>query len=285
MCCFSGRQVALQVSNTRIYAQRRGGRQLLVYEMRLATREPVAMVLPLHVAPGTGEDALRFVDLSGYPGLFDDLDRAFAPPPSRGPPPQAPGPASAGRLRVEKVGAFEASYVPSLADFGRLDPRFRIDDSLWGRLPGYAAAGFAVFQLAAGEQRVHPMALEYPARWPECLYFPTVHIHDGELPARAVFDHSLYFQGFDEVVLGDRTFGARGEGEVTFRRVQGTYSPRAIGACVDESRAAGLFDPQMHGFRLRAAGELRNDDTWIVPIDDEPRTGCTGFGVSAWSPV
>ena len=36
-------------------------------------------------------------------------------------------------LQVHEVGDYEASYVPTLADFHRLDPRFRMADEIWRR--------------------------------------------------------------------------------------------------------------------------------------------------------
>lgn len=278
MCCFSGSRAEVEVANTRIYAQRRGDRQLLVYDMRVRAAEPVAMVLPLHVVPGSGEGALRFIDLSDCPRLFDELEQGFAEPLTRGPARQA-APAT---LKVEKVGAFEASYVPTLADFGRLDPRFRIDDALWRRLAGYRRAGFAVFKLRAGEQRVHPMALEYAARWPEWLYFPTVHIHDGTLEESADFDHSLYFQGYDLAAV-DGTYFSVDRRLGNERGVAGECSDGLVQKYVKGPRAAELFDLRRPIFRLRMKDRLGNDDMWVAPADGDALTGCAGYGVSAWA--
>lgn len=283
MCCFSG-HVEVKVSRTNILARRRGDRQLLVYEMRLAAPEPVAMILPLPVAPRSGEDALRFIDLRDHADLFAEIDRAFIRPE-----PRAPFAASvkhtAAPLRVEQVGAYEASYVPRIADFDRLDPRFRIDDELWARLPGYRDAGFAVFQLRAGEQRVHPMAFEFPARWPQWLYFPTVHIHDGALPERAAFDHSLYFQGFERIDVVGLRIGRPPSPTTGFRgQVDCAASEEPVGRHVRGPRAAELLDLDDHVFRLKVRGELRNDDTWLLPDPVDPMLARTGYGVSAWSP-
>jgi hypothetical protein len=55
--------------------------------------------------------------------------------------------------------------------------------------------GFAVFKLkpAADPKEVHPLAFEFPRR-NDLLYFPTLHIHDGEIHPNAQFDHMLYCQ-------------------------------------------------------------------------------------------
>ncbi len=218
MCCFSGGRGAVrEVSGTRIFARAdEGNLQVLVYEMRVALRAPVAMVLPLPVALGSGENALRFVSLQAYPQFFDVLERAFPLPlpPKNGP--AMPSRSAAPRLQVHQVGDFVASYVPSAADFGRLDPRFRLAPGVLESLPQYRDWGFAVFQLDAvpagllkrlfgpkpPRRRIHPMAFVFPRRDPESLFFPTVHVHDGAVHPKAKFDHTLYLQTAESVPSG-----------------------------------------------------------------------------------
>lgn len=98
-------------------------------------------------------------------------------------------------LTVEQVGVFEASYVPSGNDFGRLDKRFRLNRDLLNQLPQYETFGFAVFQLRAGEHNKHPMAFWFSTLEPDSLFFPNVHVHHGKLRRFASFDHILYGQG------------------------------------------------------------------------------------------
>ena len=69
-----------------------------------------------------------------------------------------------------------------------------LPDSTWKRLPQYADWGFVVFKFRKGEAHVHPMAFAFPTRHANQLFFPTVHIHDGTVPATADFDHTLYCQ-------------------------------------------------------------------------------------------
>jgi hypothetical protein len=56
MCIFTGGAAALQsVTGTSIFARALAdGRQILVYGMKVAASEPLAMVLPLPVPPGAG---------------------------------------------------------------------------------------------------------------------------------------------------------------------------------------------------------------------------------------
>ncbi len=68
-------------------------------------------------------------------------------------------------LEVKKVGKFDASFVPAIKDFSRMDERFRLPMGVWDKLPMYKEYGFAVFQLMKeekGAQKVHPMAFEFP---------------------------------------------------------------------------------------------------------------------------
>jgi len=192
MCIFSAR--ISSVANTRIFA--RGmpdGQQFLVYSMQYEAASDLAMILPLPAPPFPAEDAVRFIDLSGYPRFFDDMAKGFPEPASRH---QivAAQPAALTALKVHDVGSFEASFVPHQRDFGRLDGRFRLSDRTWKKLPVYKDYAFAVLKLKPGAVKVHPMSFEFPRRNPGKLFFPTVHIHDGRVEPRASFDHSLYCQ-------------------------------------------------------------------------------------------
>jgi hypothetical protein len=208
MCCFSpvssplswiGRLLGagrVRVSKTSIFARLDGDTQVLAYAMTMSAPSEVAMILPVPTPPGADEDALTFIDLQGYAHLFTELASLFEV--------QAKAtmtlgalPARAGRtrtLKVHKVGSFVASFVPSRADFGRLEARFRLPDAVWDAVPDARDFGFAVFQLEAGAQQLHPMAFRFRTRDPRRLFFPTLHVHDGRVHARAKFDHALYFQ-------------------------------------------------------------------------------------------
>jgi hypothetical protein len=197
MCMFTG--PVASVAATRIFARLdERGRQWLVYSMRVDAPDDVAMVLPVPVAAGAGENALEFIDLRDYPTFFADLEEAFAPDFhdywamswSADPPPNFGAPL----LKVVAVGSFEASYVPSVADFARLDPRFQLPEQVWEQWPAYRDYGFAVFKLRPGHTQVHPMAFVFPSADPQALHFPTTHVHDGEIHPRATFDHVLYGQ-------------------------------------------------------------------------------------------
>jgi hypothetical protein len=247
------------VSATKIFAAALPeGRQSLVYSMSVAVGEPLAMVLPLPVPADGPEDAVEFVNLEGYETLFADLKRAFpdlgtyaqGAPLSRG------GPVAKAILKVHAVGAFEASYVPHSRDFERLDPRFRLPPSVLDTLPKYRDWGFAVFQLApTAKAAIHPMALRFPRREPDSIYFPTTHVHDGAVPASARFDHSLYAQ---------------------FPPLIGLLSNWAP----SHAALGGLFDPASGGHTTNLTGELPNADVWLCAPDDVTIEDLSGGGDS-----
>jgi hypothetical protein len=198
MCCFSG--PVERVSNTNLFARKSGSdKQLLVYQMQIRTKIPVAMILPLPVEEKSRENAVRFISLSNYPDFFSDLASGFRLPQHFTPPPYGGAGLSMGvpSLPVVNVGDFIASYVPSLKDFKRLDTQFALPPNTWESLPEYSDYGFAVFQLNMNkgeDMMIHPMALEFTTRLKNTLFFPTVHIHDGKIHSSEMFDHTLYLQ-------------------------------------------------------------------------------------------
>lgn len=277
MCMFGGSSAALtflEVSKTNIFARADGARQFLVYSMNVAATEPVAMILPLPVPASSPEDAVSFLDLSAYPDLFADVVRCFPPiiePLARGA--VGGGPTAMmtqSLLEVHEAGDFEASFVPSLADFSRLDPRFRIEPSIWDALPNYADWGFAVFQLrdlganppkqswwarlfgGGSDQRVdrktiHPMALSFPRRFDDRLFLPTVHVHDGELHERCEFDHSLFWQSEGEQLA-----------------VPGPNYSDPAKTNVDVERALGIVDGERGIHLHQLVGGHPNEDHWAI---------------------
>jgi hypothetical protein len=259
MCCFSGAVAA--VSGTEIFARSApDGGQFLVYRMKLDLVDDVAMILPLPVPPRPADNAVRFVDLSGYEDFFTDLAKGFPIPAAfsgelarGGFAPQAP------MLVVHDIGDFEASFVPTPPDFARLDARFRLPSEALNALPQYADFGFAVFRLRrrsgdVAKPRVperktyHPMAFAFPRRDPSTLFFPTVHLHDGQVHPAAAFDHTLYLQ---------HAAGAA-PGAAWWR----SYAP--VVAFANVARACGVLDERAYLYRLGLAGSHPNRD-WVVP--------------------
>lgn len=275
MCCFTG--PVLEVKATRIFARAlAGGRQLLIYDMAFAAAEDVAMVLPIPVVPGSGDDAVRFVDLSSSPKLFDTLDAPFGP--MRGAPGGGFGgttPYRAPSLVVHRVGVFEASFVPKRADFGRLDPRFRLDEEVITALGERAGYGFVVVKLGASSEitQVHPIGFSYPTREPKRLFFPTVHVHDGRVHPTVEFDHALYTTDAARPA-GFEAFGVRGgndlppradvdDREPLWNRGSVMWNSAAITGPIRSKDGIEVIDGGATLFRRELSGARINDDAWV----------------------
>ena len=105
-----------------------------------------------------------------------------------------------------------------------------------------------------GPEPVHPMAFLFPTRAPERLFFPTVHVHDGDVHQEAKFDHTLYCQvshrgapdAFTEV-------GA----------VSWTQSKEDASAFVKIQRTQGTLAGDDSVFRAWLFGERPNADVWV----------------------
>jgi hypothetical protein len=252
MCCFS--RPVESVFNTNIFARASNdGRQFIVYAMSIQMDQDLAMILPIPTPRKSPDDAVRFINLKGYPEFFDDMAIGFLEP-SRGDVDAATdeAPRERPKLAVVDVGDFGASFVPSIGDFDRLDDRFRLPSTAWEALPQYRDYGFAVFKLKEGkaqeQQRVHPMAFEFPRAKAKQLFFPTVHIHDGEVHDEAEFDHVLYCQR---------------PGGVDTRRQRWIESRQLASQFLKIDKCEGLVDGKNHIYQLTIQGERKNEDILV----------------------
>lgn len=248
MCCFS-KKVDV-VADTNIFARAsKGDGQYLVYSMRIKAGEDLSMILPIPVPKNSKEDAVKFINLEKYPEFFIEMRSGFPQPESE---PPALGRSntkddSKPKLAVVEVGSFVASFVPSIKDFARLDERFRLPTQVWDKLPQYKNWGFAVFQLKKGNMKVHPMAFEFPRADKRVLFFPTVHIHDVSVPAKANFDHMLFCQP--------------GESEDTMMWEE---SPQPAGMFMKKiAESHGIVDAKAHCYRRIMKGRFDNKDVLV----------------------
>jgi len=253
MCCFS--QPVKKVSSTNIFAREgEDGRQFSAYSMFLNVGSEVAMILPLPVRTPTGEKDVQFIDLKGYPNFFSDLESGF-PRPLPDPTASAGGgglsiPSSRPKLAVLEVGDFEASFVPTVSDFSRLDERFRLPPDAWNDVPVYKDYGFAVFKLKPGAMTIHPMAFSFPRRHIRSLFFPTVHIHDGKVHPNAYFDHSLFCQP-----RAERALMLQGQWQESYTHPTGF---------MQVEKTKGIIQPDQHCYKRELRGTQPNRDTFLV---------------------
>jgi len=246
MCCFSGKVEV--VADTNIFANSsKDGRQFLVYSMKFKAGEDLAMILPIPTPKDSAEDAVKFINLEKYEDFFGDMHKGF-PVPSGGTVGRNLSIGEAKNLVVVEVGKFVASFVPAIKDFARLDKQFRLPESAWDKLPQYKEFGFAVFKLKKNEkaeQKVHPMAFEFPRDDKKILFFPTVHIHDGSVPTKAKFDHSLFCQ-VPEAPTGWEE------------------SPGLADTIVKVKDTQGIVKADAHIYRKIMKGEFENKDVGIL---------------------
>jgi hypothetical protein len=191
---------------------------------------------------------VKFISLEKYEKFFEDMHNGFPPPVSAPETRSGDKPLADPELKVIEVGSFEASFVPTVKDFARLDKRFRLPDDVWEKLGQYKDFGFAVFKLKAGEQKVHPMAFEFPRRDATKLFFPTVHIHDGKVHDKAGFDHALYCQI------------AEGQSLPMFEWFE---SPSHAVNFMKIDKTAGIVKKDAHVYLRAMRGKLKNEDVLV----------------------
>jgi hypothetical protein len=251
MCCFSG--PVKSVHSTNIFARvGDGDRQFIVYSMSVDAPADLAMILPLPVKTPAGEKDAHFIDLHDMSDFFMQVDRCFLPPrlASQGRYDIAPAGAAIPKFEVVQVGNFDASFVPTEQDFSRLDERFRLPNDAWKKLPEYKDFGFAVFKLKAGHATIDPMAFSFPRRNQNSLFFPTVHIHDGEVHSNAAFEHALYCQEHPDEHL--KLWGEWQESRGHPRRF------------VFVEKTKGIVAPDQHCYKRELRGNLPNKDTYVA---------------------
>ena len=260
MCIFS--QPVNSVGNTRIFARSTSvDSQFLVYQMNYDSQDPNAMILPIPVKLPAREDSLRFINLEKYPEFFAHLMNGFP----YHPPSFSIGCSSyhdgvvASALEVFEVGNYIASFVPQMSDFARLDARFTLPEETWAKIPEYQNYGFAVFQLAAGSLQPHPMAFEFETS-NQSIYFPTRHIHDGEVHDAEDFDHLLYLQhaGFDSQVNSYQN------SDITDQQTGLVRSKTIANRFCDLRRSSGIVDGNLLVHKKEIRGTRQNEDTFIT---------------------
>ena len=283
-----------RIESTRIFARNDGYHQFLAYQMIFETEQPVAMILPVPVALPARDDSLRFVNLEGQQDLLWRLARTipspFVPAFFRTFGNQVDDVVTAQPLEVQHVGSYVATFVPSLADFDRVPREFRLPDAFWRDIARYQDWGFAVFQLQphADPQEIEPMAFVFETRYPDRLFFPTLHRHDGNVAAWEYFDHILLAQGLE---LGPRPRLTREDVERYDRQkpyFSFWYPPENAEGWADTIKPlkafdlalpdslAGAIDAEEEVFLKVLRGNFPNEDHWAHVTNPGCRMSATG---------
>ena len=241
--------------------------------MRYAATAPTAMILPLPVALPAREDAVRFKSLREFPDLFTSLEKGFPALEHSGgflSRSKSASAIAAAPLAVHDVGDFVASFVPTVADFARIDARFVLSPHLWAKIPAYKDYGFAVFQLKELSGSPHPLAFEFDTRFEATVFFPTVHIHDGTVHAQDDFDHALYMQS---AAYDAHASEYAGPAHVD-KRTGFVRSKDRASAFAEPARTAGLVDPALLVHKVTLQGTLPNRDTLYDVSANANASGC-----------
>jgi hypothetical protein len=96
------------------------------------------------------------------------------------------------------------------------------------------------------------MVFEFSTSLGAELFFPTVHIHDGKVHARARFDHVLYCQP---------------SGSTNLKLSTWMESPKIAKHFVDVKKSAGLVLADEHCYKLEMHGLLANKDTVLKELN------------------
>ena len=262
MCCFA--QPVDSVASTRIFGRLTEQKsQFLAYQMSYSSKITNAMILPIPIETRKRRSPVRFIDLSAYPEFFRHLQRGFPTPKSLTESRAVDSATQHDSLHVHKVGHFEASFVPTIDHFKKLDPRFSISKNTWNKIPVYSDYGFVVFQLHELSGEPHPMAFEFSTRLDNTIFLPTLHIHDGEVHSREDFDHTMYVQNKDlDLAAGDH------QGHKLWDLKSGwARSYASAEKFIDIKRSNDLIDGDLKVHRKIMKGTYKNEDQFISRQD------------------
>ena len=194
------------VAKTQIYisASSDNQRQLTVYANQVdSVNKWNSMILPVPFP-----SSIEFVNIEKYANFFTDLNNCFSDMnrlyASANLTRSAPSNFSR-TLEIFEVGSYEASIVPTIADFQYVDPSFQLHTNiqLLTMLKQYYTEnfGFIVCRLKQGMHTYHPFAYTHKLYKPNVLFTPTRHYHvhgkDTVHTDTADWDHEIYSPSTD----------------------------------------------------------------------------------------
>ena len=182
-----------EVAKTRIYvsADEANRRQLTVYSNYVSSSRENAMILPV-----PNPESIELLNFSNYPAFFEDLANCFQKRIPRGISNTLGFGLVTETLPIYKVGSYQASIVPNLDEFDRLDfHTFKVDPNLYSFLDVHYRKGnfgFIVCSLMAGDHTYHPFAYTHGMHKSGRLFIPTMHYHPGHTHETGDWDHLIY---------------------------------------------------------------------------------------------
>lgn len=200
------------VSNTQIYvsSSKKRTRQLTVYSNQVETHVKNAMILPV-----PNPLSVKLLNFSHYTNIFEDCRECFH---------YDDGSMKNGRLYrsslsasaehrpplpVYTVGSYQASIVPSIDDFDRVNTQIlRVNPEVFKLLKDTydPSFGFLICQLREGSHHYHPFAYTHLIHKSKLLFVPTLHYHLGEKNVTSDWDHTIYSPMTDLYTTGNYTF-------------------------------------------------------------------------------
>ena len=186
------------VSNTQLYisSSKTKERQLVIYTNKVTSPDSNAMILPV-----PNPLSVELLNFRHYKDIFEDCQKCFrhyddtrhlyatrslACSASDSHRPVLP---------VYTIGSYQASIVPSLDDFDRLNTNIlRVNPEVASLLRKTydSEFGFLVCQLKRGNHQYHPFAYTHSIHSNRLLFVPTLHYHLGEKGSSADWDHTIY---------------------------------------------------------------------------------------------
>ncbi len=242
------------VSNTQIYisSSKDRTRQIVIYTNKVDSPLENAMILPV-----PNPLSVELLNFSHYKDIFEDCNKCFrflddsyndshntralyasASLPSRPP------------LPVYTVGSYQASIVPSFADFDRLNLKIlRVNPEVFKLLKDTydSSFGFIVCQLRTGSHQYHPFAYTHDIHSSRLLFTPTLHYHLGESSVTADWDHIIYSPMTDLYTTGRYVF--KNTNDVDWKKIPEAY----------RWPSQGYFTMNRHCIQ----GNKKNKDLWL----------------------
>ena len=171
-----------EVCDTNIFVAVEELTQLTVYSNTVKNyTDNNAMVLPV-----PNPDSLKFIDLSKYPKIFDDLRDSFYEDSFDGVTFDGDNFGINGVLQVFNVGSYKVSVAMNLNDIMRVDKTvFTLSNGCYDVLksnygePSTVPFGFIICKLVKGKDTYHPLAYSHTIISKDRVFIPTKHYHDN----------------------------------------------------------------------------------------------------------